>query len=262
MNGEEKRRLIKFEGLSNFRDIGGLKTEEGRSVKTGVLFRSDKLSGLTNLDLIKLSKLNIKLICDLRTPRERRKKTNQYFFSNIRVVNIPIYHKEQELSHWRIFKYIFGRNGAEKFEEFIKEYYNGIVFHSTEQIKQVITLISEKNNLPALIHCNVGRDRTGLISAIIQMLLGVSRKKVIEDYLLTNIAFEQRILRFVKYIRRLSLFQVSEKRLQYILQARSEHLEEIIDRIAERYGNVEDYLTKGCGLDPQCLDRLRNLLIT
>jgi protein-tyrosine phosphatase len=262
MNGEAKRRLIKFEGLSNFRDIGGLKTEEGRRVKTGILFRSDRLSGLTSRDLKKMYKLNIKLICDLRTPKELKKNPNQNSFSNTKVVNIPIYHNEQELSHWRLFKFIFGRTGADEFEYFIKEYYKGIAFKNTEKIKQVITLIADRNNVPALIHCNVGRDRTGFISAIIQLLLGVPRKKVIEDYLLTNIAFEQRILRFVKYIRRLSLFQVSEKRLQYILQARSEHLEEIIDRIAERYGNVEDYLTKGCGLDPQCLDRLRNLLIT
>ena len=66
----------KFDKLSNFRDIGGLKTRDGNTIKLGVLFRSDELSKLTDKDIEMLQALNIKLICDLRTPKEMNKKNS------------------------------------------------------------------------------------------------------------------------------------------------------------------------------------------
>jgi len=74
MNNE---RFIELEGTSNFREIGGLKINDGKMLRPGILFRSDELFQLTDNDLSKLEALNLKVICDLRTPYERKSKPDR-----------------------------------------------------------------------------------------------------------------------------------------------------------------------------------------
>src|SRR5580698_6023676 len=74
----DERRVVPLEGGRNFRDLGGYLTSDGRRVKWGKLFRSGSLAGLTPADYDYLSRLSIKIVCDLRTVQERNAEPNRW----------------------------------------------------------------------------------------------------------------------------------------------------------------------------------------
>lgn len=140
-------------------------------MKTGVLFRSDELSRLSFSDQKTLRRLNLKLICDLRTPNERVRTLDRIPKKfEMRLVNIPIYPHRKDLSRLKFVHFLNSKSDGYDFKNLIKEYYRSFAFEHTEKINQIVTLLSDENNLPALIHCSVGKDRTGFISSLIQLL--------------------------------------------------------------------------------------------
>lgn len=252
-----------FQRLSNFRDVGGLKTADGRTFRAGVLFRSDELSRLNAGDLVKLQGLGIKLICDLRSPKESQKRRPPRLSDeSIRVVNVPIHEQAtQDGSRRKLLGFLFGKTGGDRFREFSRDYYHHIAFGQTARIREVITLLSEEQNLPALIHCTAGKDRTGFLAALIQLLVDVPYEAVMEDYLRTNDYFGPRLEKFIKVMRAVTLSQVSPERIRSILMAHPEFLNEVHGTIVKRYGAVETYLREACGIDQDTLQKLKDRLL-
>lgn len=255
-------RSIKFDNACNFRDIGGLRTEEGRTMKTGLLFRSDELSRLSFRDQKTLRHLNLKTICDLRTPAERKRKPDRIPGSyGIRTINIPIYPHREDFTRQKFVHYLNSRSDDRDFENLIKEYYRRFAFEHTTPLNEIITLLSERNNLPALIHCSAGKDRTGLISALVQLLAMVPRSEVLNDYLLSNTFIEKRTKATIRFLRFMSLFRITAAQLKPMLEVRRHYLEEILDEISLRFRTVEEYLINGCGVKPAAIADLRELIL-
>jgi protein-tyrosine phosphatase len=251
-----------FQGLSNFRDVGGLKTVDGRMFRAGVVFRSDELSRLSAGDLVKLQGLGLKLICDLRSPEESQKRRLRLRGESIRVVNVPLHEQAtQDGSRRKLFGFLFSKTGGDRFREFSRDYYHHMAFGQTARIREVITLLSEAQNLPALIHCTAGKDRTGFLAALIQLLVGVPYEVVREDYLRTNDYFGPRLEKFIKVMRIVTLSQVSPERMRLILMAHPEFLNEVHDTIVKRHGAVETYLREACGIDQATLQKLKDRLL-
>lgn len=253
-----------FKRLSNFRDVGGLKTADGRTLRSGVLFRSDELTRLNAADLVRLREFGIGLICDLRSPGESRKRRPPRLpDGSIRVVNVPIHWQStRDGSRGQLLGFLFGKTGGDRFQEFIRGFYHHIAFGQPARIHEVITLLSRERNLPALIHCAAGKDRTGFVAALIQLLVGVPFEVVMEDYLRTNDYFEPRLERFVKVMRVVTLSQVSPERMRLVMQAHPEFLNEVHETIVKRYGTVETYLRQACGIDQATLQNLKDQLLT
>lgn len=254
-------RFLQFEGTFNFRDIGGLQTTDNKNMKSGILFRSGELSWLSSNDLNKLQELNIKLICDLRTPNERKSKPDKIPASNgIRIVNVPFYYNNKDLSNREFYSLLLNRSKELDFEVMIKEIYHEIAFKHTAQINEVLKLISDPDNLPMLIHCTGGKDRTGVISAVIQLLMGIDKEKVLEDYLISNAFIEQRVKRTLKFIRWMSLFRISPERIKPMLIVRRDYLEDVLEIIFKQHKTVEEYLLRTCGVNQTCIRSLKKLL--
>ena len=229
-------------------------------MRTGVLFRSDELSRLTDRDWATLQGLNLKLICDLRSPKESQKKRPRMAPDKvIRVVNIPLH--EQATQDRSLLGFLFGKTGGDRFREFSRTYYHHIAFEQTSRIREIITLLAKEDSLPALIHCNAGKDRTGFLVAVIQLLVGVPYELVREDYLRTNDYFKPRLEQLVKIMRVVTLFRVSPERMRLILMAHPEVLDEVHDTIVKRNGSVEEYLRRACEIDPDTLQKLKRQLL-
>lgn len=256
--------LYPFEKLSNFRDLGGLTTVDGRTLKTGVLFRSEELSRMTANDLARLRGFNLKLICDLRSPRERREKQSPATLTEtIRVVNIPMLPPANLDAGSRklLLSFLFGSSGGDRFREFSRACYHSIAFEQTSRIREVITLLSSEENLPALIHCSAGKDRTGFLAALIQLLAGAPYEMVMDDYLLTNDHILPRLERFIKWMRIMTLCQVSPERIRLVAMAHHEFLDEVHTLIVKNYGSVETYLCEACKIESDTLRSLKNQLL-
>lgn len=263
MNHHRKVATPQFEKLFNFRDIGGLKTDEGTLMKSGVLFRSDELSRVTDHDSALLQKFNIKVICDLRTPKECNKKPSPLSLTQgINLINIPLHDQEtHDISRKQLVNFLFSKSGDVAFEKFSKNYYHHIAFDRTSQIKEIITALSQEDHLPALIHCTAGKDRTGCISALIQLLVGIPYETVAHEYLMTNRFYESRMEKLIKVMKWITLFQVSPERMKFIFQAQRAVLNEVHDNIIRKYGSIETYLCEACEIEQSIILKLKNLLL-
>jgi len=259
----QQSRHILLDGAQNFRDIGGLAGENGKIINQGLIFRSDELSKLTEKDHAVFEKLRIKTVCDLRTLNERKALLDKLPPNcGINFVNIPLSDQNRNVNYFQFFFHLTFHGKGINFEQFIKDHYFSNAFNRTEQIKSIFQLVANRKNLPAVIHCTVGKDRTGLLSALIQLLCGVAYKDVMDDYLLTNEYTKVRIEKMIKFIRRMSFFQISAKRLEPLLQARYEYLDDILTKILNKYGSVQAYLTEACNISDETLAELKSILLT
>ncbi len=258
----DNNRYYKLDKACNFREIGGLHTSEGKIMKSGVLFRSDELSQLTFNDRRIFEKLNIKTVIDLRGVKERQKKKDKIPRKlNISVVNIPIDHKNQDLKQMQFFLFLIQKNKDFDFEKYLRDHYFGTAFECTSQIKEIFTLLSDEENLPALLHCTVGKDRTGFMAAILQLLAGVPREKVMDEYLITNKYIGVRVKQIIRMVRIISLFRASIDQIKPMLECRPVYLKNVLDEIYERYGTIENYLLNACGVENDTQQKLKNLVI-
>ncbi len=250
-----------FEKLRNFRDIGGLKTADGRTLRTGVLYRSDDPWRLTGQDREKLLGFGIRFVCDLRSPVQNKKRPSRVG-PPIRVVNISLHEPvTRDLGRGQLLGFLFGETGGDRFREFLHDYYRHIAFERMAQVKEIVTLLAEEGNTPALIHCTAGKDRTGFIVAMIQLVVGVPFDAVLADYLRTNDAFAPSLAKFSKTVRRLTLYRVTEERIRAVMMAHPEHLNDVYESILARYGTVHAYLVGACGIEEGVIEKLKNRLL-
>ncbi|EMT51587.1 MULTISPECIES: tyrosine-protein phosphatase [Brevibacillus] len=258
----EPRSVLPFDGVYNFRDAGGFQTTDGGVMKKGVLFRSADLSRLSQKDIEKFKQLGIASICDLRTPRERSSKTSRITSQHgIQVIRVSLYDSSQEFTRLAFFKFLVSQANTINFEHIMKDMYHNMAFNSHAQLNEIITHLSEQRNLPALIHCTGGKDRTGFVSAVIQLLVGVPYQNVLEDYLFSNDAIGPRMKKIETFIRWMSLFRVSPDQVKPMLEVRRDYLEEVCQGILNEYGDMETYLCQACSIQPERLLRLKQHLL-
>ena len=177
-----KDRHFPFEGCFNFRDIGGYLNKEGRKIKKGIYFRTGRQDRMSNKDLLELKNLQIATQIDLRKPEEildqgrgpLEQMGAEYF-------NIPIIPDggSDHLSR------LVGDTGISG------KRYLGYLEFGPEPWLKIFEILANKDCLPLVLHCTAGKDRTGVSTAFLLSILGVSRKVIEADYLLTNLDTER-----------------------------------------------------------------------
>lgn len=251
-----------FEGARNFRDIGGFVLPDGRRMKSGMVYRSDNLSKLSVKDWELIREFGIKSIIDLRTPNEC--KSQAYKLANhwgIQRIPVPILSEEKDLSRWEFFCFLLKEGRKLNYEQYMEQFYQRLAFARTEQIRTVFTLLADASSLPALVHCTGGKDRTGFIAALLQLLAGVPEELVVEDYLASNELIAFRMKKLERAIRVMSLGQIAPEQIRPMLEVRREYLEAVLDEVFRRCGSIETYLTSACGVAGRDIARLREILV-
>jgi protein-tyrosine phosphatase len=124
-----------------------------------------------------------------------------------------------------------------------------------------VSLLADDANYPVLLHCTGGKDRTGFITALVQLLAEVPMELVKQDYLLSNELNKIRMKKLERVIRWGTLFQVPTNRLKPIFEVREEYLLEIIDSLIEKYGSIEEYLISGCNIDRETVNKLKQNIL-
>ncbi len=253
---------LRLESAPNFRDILEPLLREGLPVRTGLLFRSGELSEITDRDMELLREAGIRLICDLRTPGERRGREfrGKDGFSPL-LRTIPLYHGSLDMSRLQFMLFLIFKGPKFDFQHFIREQYHDIAFYRTTEIRELFTLISQEENLPAVIHCTAGKDRSGVIAALIQLFLGASRQTVMGDYLATNKFTTPRKEGLARMLRRLSLYRVSREKFDPLLTAHASYLAPVLDEIEHRFHGAEAYLREYCGIEGKTLNNLKRLFL-
>ncbi len=253
-----------METIYNFRDFGGYKTRDGSVVKRGMLFRGACLAKASDKDCRKLSLLGIKTVCDLRTHRERADKPDCIPIDpDVKSVHVPIKVKNHHESGFlsQLLSLAFGRARRLNYAEALKETYQEYVTDFRPELSGIMRLVADSSNLPILIHCTGGKDRTGFVCAVIQSALGMPVELVIRDYLLTNDYLHEFRIQMLKRLSIFSLFGVSRRKFLPLFEARREYLEAAFDQIRNDYGTVEDYIQAGLGFSDDDKSRLSRVLL-
>ncbi len=253
-----------MERIYNFRDFGGYTTGNGRRVKKGLLYRSGSLAQASEPDLQTLFTLGIRTICDLRTSKERQRRPTPIPTSApLRQVHIPIKFSQHDESgfFFRLASLLLGKARRLNFDQVLTEMYREYVTDFRPQLAEIIRLATDRENLPLLIHCTAGKDRTGFACALIQLALGVPLELVVQDYLLTTDHLEVFRNETFHRLRFLPLLGLSRQKLLPLFEARQEYLEAALAQVAQDYGTVDHYLRAGLGFLAADQARLADLLL-
>jgi protein-tyrosine phosphatase len=244
MNGPAGR--IDFAGAVNFRDIGGYDAGPGRRVRTGRVYRSDNLSGLSEADLERFAPLGIRTVIDFRVPFERTHKPNRYPAGHsMRVVDLGFVPSGGVAMLHGIAS---GALGADDVVARVVAQYRSFVTEHQEVYRRALACLLEPDNLPVLIHCTSGKDRTGFAIAMLLAALGTSRETIIRDFTYSN-----------DHRHDISnLFTTATRPgVQDVLSSvRPAYIEAAFAQIEESYGSVETYLAQALGIDAAVRSRL------
>lgn len=157
-------RTVEIEGVSNTRDLGGFESAYGY-IQQGLIYRTARLETMTEAGRAAFDKLGIKSDLDLRGVNEASNSPNTYdplgLGEQYFVFNTPQY-----ASGTITVEDGTGINNRNNFEN----------------IKNIMSVLADKNNYPIDMHCAVGRDRTGTMSMLIKALLGASEEDAKKDY--------------------------------------------------------------------------------
>lgn len=255
-------RKLPLDGADNFRDLGGYPTTDDRYVRWGILFRSNDLADFTNDDLDYLSEINIRLQCDLRSESERERRPNRALRAPApEILEYPIH--QLSMNPDEIQEAIrTGTIAAIGIRQTMLSVYRSFPTKHRDRWASIFDRLEDPQSLPFLVHCTAGKDRTGFISALLLLALGVPEQIVYEDYMATNTyraSYNNMILRWAPLY---SLFRTSKEDLLPLLDARMEYLEASFQEINERWGSVDVYLEEALGLTPERLETLRANLLT
>lgn len=201
--------------IENMRDIGGYKNNEGGIIKLGKLIRSNLPINLSNKDISIINKMGINTIIDLRSYEEI--KTRKSIFEGNKDFNI--YHIGMNI----------GKDIPEE-EEFVPKSYIEMLTLQKE-IKKIFEILSKGDRI--IYFCNAGKDRTGVITALILKLLGVSEKDIIDDYMYTKV--------FMKEI--LKKYANNNTKILNIITPKRIYMEKFLEEFENLYGSIEKYLS-------------------
>lgn len=255
------RRHVRLEGAKNFRDLGGYATDDGRSVRWGLLYRSGQLSDLTPADQETLRALDIHLVCDFRSADERESEPSALPESpGPSVVSLPISDESFEVGELRD-RILSGELEGIDMDDMLVQANRSFAGRFAKQYRAMFERLRSDDALPALVHCTAGKDRAGFASAVFLRVLGVPEETVFEDYLLTNHYLQHENERMLSIIRIFSLFRTDPEEIRPLFEARREYLRAAFDAIAVDHGSFDAFRREALGLEDADVEALRSRLL-
>lgn len=249
----EEHRLLPMDGSHNTRELGGYKTTDGKTIKWGKLFRSDKLSDISKTDQAYLQNLGIKKIVDFRSEQEKAEDPN-IIPTGISYVEMPI--SVDGAMRSKIEAVLKGETDR-KVESFLIDANREFVTDYTDVYENFLRgLIDE--DAPTLFHCTAGKDRAGFAAAITLIALGVSKEDVINDYMKTNAFTQERIEEILGQIELMSLYQSDVEILRPLLGVEQIYIETAFKTAEDKYGSLENFIRDGLNISDEDIQKLRN----
>lgn len=231
---ESPARHLNLAGASNFRDLGGYPTRDGRMVQWRRIFRSNHLGHLTEADAAVLRELGVRSAFDFRGSEERTAALCG--MPDITVHSLPV--EPTVVAALRAIAAAGTPLSTDHAADVMRDSYRNYVQQNTRHFRSLFAHLLE-DRAPLVIHCTAGKDRTGFACALILHTLGVSDQIIAEDYLLTN-----------RFYRRdpASSTDLPDDVRQVLGSVQESFLAAAFEAINADYGDLETYLHDGLGL--------------
>jgi protein-tyrosine phosphatase len=261
MENQNSTRHIELDGQANFRDLGGYETEDGRTVKRGEVYRSGRLSKLTDEDVAWLQDLGIRTVVNLLTEEDIEVYGRDRVPDGVQEIPLPIdSDAATELAN--------RANAALKSGDFSLippelnlEIHRLLVHDGQEQYSALLALIADPQNRPLVFHCSHGVHRTGTGAAILLSALGVPWETVRADYLLSNQYRQEEVQKRLGQLQQMAtqkrgipLEDVDMDNMKAFLIQDGSYIDATLDEIVEAYGSTDNYLIE-LGVDVDSLTK-------
>ena len=241
--------IMSLEGGSNFRDLGGYRTGDGRCVCRGMVFRSAHLGGLTDADRVALGRMGLRTIVDLRGVDEAALTPHLIDGLACRVIGAPIEPGIAERIRLAIAE---DRATPALMTEFLTEHYRDYPRRCAPAFRTLFATLQDAEHRPLVFHCTAGKDRTGFASALLLTVLGIPWETVIEDYLQTNTLWRGHVGHYP---------DLATETRAAIIEARQHYLEAAFDVIRSDFGSIETFADEALGLTADRRERLKAELL-
>ncbi len=256
--------------VKNARDLGGYKTKDGRTVKFGKLLRSGKPTDLSKADRKKLvHQYKLKKVIDFRDRAEilidgEDTKLPGVTYYNFSYSMTPVNSWLRSTAGLDHLSYQLETLIAQDFDGNLISAYYGVGYRSMYLTEDGIALfrnffreLLDANGDTVLFHCSSGKDRAGNAAMLLLSALGVDKKTIIEDYMLTNDYFAEDRKELYDLACRIVPDKSIAKDISYLLGVRRSYIENSYRSIETHYGSVDGFLKKGLGLTNKDLKKLQ-----
>jgi len=260
---------LNLSSLVNTRDLGGIKTIDGHTIKKNMIFRSGKLFECSEEDIETLyTKHHLRTVIDFRTDHENGQAPDVYH-EGIKRISNPILteaqmgitkeekqevRKKSDLVFVRRILKTEGRYGL----KFMQGLYINFIhdeFCRKQYANFIRLLISEEDSI--LYHCSVGKDRVGTGTLIFLSLLGVNQKDILQDFVLTNEFIEPSIQKNLKELSKDIKDPRLEETYRDLFSVRVNYGEGVIKYIDENYGSFDNYRKSALGITDEEVAQLK-----
>jgi protein-tyrosine phosphatase len=252
-------------GAPNFRDIGGINTSDGKTVRSGAIFRSGELNHLTEADYQALSPLGIRYVFDLRTDKERAAAPTAWKGGAPAIVAVPV-------------GFAAGADPADGMKQFFAQ--GADPAHAAAAMKAITVQIAldgapaigdilrrlSQGEEPAVIHCTAGKDRTGVVTASLLLILGVPEETVYEDYVRSNDAVPA-VMAGLRAAAAAgtgvpsTVSSLPPETLKVLMGVDRAYLAAAFNAIDAKYGSFNAYVAQGLQLTPDEIASLKRRLL-
>jgi protein-tyrosine phosphatase len=246
---EAGARTLNWDGCLNVRDLGGLPTEDGGVTRSGQVIRADNVGALTAAGWQALDDHGVTRIVDLRWPEELAEDPPRDV--DIEVVHVSVLGPsfDQDVEFFRTLD-----ANVDQVEDIADHYawsYVEFLERNRERFGRAIAAVADEPGT-VVIHCMGGKDRTGIMSALLLRLAGVAHDEIGRDYALTGPNLAARTEAWLASAPN----EIERRRREKLSETPATAMSRVIEEIERRYGNVEGYLA-AAGVRPDQRDRLR-----
>ena len=254
--------MLELEEGINFRELGGYLTEDGRKIKWHKLLRCGSMAQLTKNDVDYLDQYGVRYIIDLRSPEESNYSPDkypdkaQYFQDTVYPFSFSLFKNLGIINNMRL--------GASNMD-FGRQTYLQMLLdpHAQAAYRKMFNVLLEndKEGESVVFHCTAGKDRTGVATFLILSALGVSEKQIVEDYLYTNLFFDNYSSETIND----ALESESQTEIAQRLNSKTADIAETIDVLPKACrvvsGSVEKFLEEKLGMTKAKIERLQELYL-
>jgi len=248
-------RFISFERVVNFRDLGGYRTADGRKVRWRLLFRSGALNNMTATDTERARQLGIRNVLDLRRVDEIRAGVGPLMTPPVRHHALPLLPEDGSIQL------------NERFGQRISaERYFAYLGFGAKPFIDILELLAQQETYPAVFHCSAGKDRTGVVAALILDILGVDTGTIVEDYALSSRAADSLLLLWRRLFAERKEQGLLPKDAQFqqlpadYLASPPEAIRDFLERVRSEFGSSRGYF-EAQGVQPTMFERLQAALL-